>query len=121
MRNRGRRTWISAYQIYEVLRDRVSIANKLDFGVADPSPMHGAQDPINFLVCGQRPLLVHKRRGNVEEPTVVACGLCPPRGPNGNSVLTEAFEQPFAVVDLILYQRDCIHRNTPSGSWLIAS
>src|SRR5262249_9750606 len=56
-----------------------------------------------------------------EGPPILFDRLDPTGGTDDDPFLGEPVEQPLAVDDLLRYQCACIHRNTPSGTWLTAS
>ncbi len=77
--------------------------------------------PDELTVGLQRALLIHAGGGNVERPPILIDRLHPAGRTDINTFIPEPAEQTPPVANFMVYQRDCIHLNTPSGLWLTAS
>src|SRR5262245_62028828 len=99
-----------------VRRDRVMLTNQLDVGIEGPKGAHRAQDGINLAISSRGAFLFHQWGRDVERPTVFVNGFDPTGRLDLDASLAQPVEQFRAVVDLLVYQRDRIHRYTPSGS-----
>src|SRR4051794_35328642 len=107
--------------LQQILCDALAFPYQLDFVILHPHIFKRPENAVDLTVCAYRPFFIHEGGRNIERPPVLVRWLYPARNTDGNTFLAEPVEQPFAVADLLVYQRDCIHLNTPSVLWLTAS
>src|SRR5436305_780371 len=106
---------MALHQFEQFTRDRVLVTYQPDVGIRHSQVPEASQYSVNLAVCPNHPLFLDQRSCDVERPPILLGGLDPACRPNWNAVLDQSPEQLLAVVNLVLYQRDRIHRYTPSG------
>src|SRR5262249_12292908 len=107
--------------LQQILCDALAFPDQLDVVILHPHVIKRAENAVHLTVSADRPFSVPEGGRNVEGPAILVHRLYPTRGTNDDALLAEPVEQPSAVADLLGYQRDCIHLNTPSALWLTAS
>ncbi len=101
--------------LQQIASNALTCPDQLDLVVLDPHIVVRPKDAVDFTVSPDQSFFVYQGSSDIERPTVLVRRLHPARNPDAYAILGQPVEQPFAVSDLLVYQRDSIHLNTPSG------